>query len=46
MRRGKDAYAASGVDLDVNVATKEGIRAAVDSTRTDLVQAGFQLIGA
>ncbi|MFV2065089.1 MAG: phosphoribosylformylglycinamidine cyclo-ligase [Chloroflexota bacterium] len=45
MSRPRDAYAASGVDLSVNVSIKEGIRAAVDSTRTSLVQAGFGSFG-
>lgn len=41
----KDAYAASGVDLDDSASTKEGIRVAVESTRTDLVEAGFGSFG-
>jgi phosphoribosylformylglycinamidine cyclo-ligase len=39
------AYARSGVDLDASEATKEGIRALVESTRTDLVHAGFGAFG-
>ena len=45
MSRSGDAYAASGVLLSVNADTKDGIRAAVESTRTDLVQAGFGSFG-
>lgn len=44
-RAAPDAYAASGVDLSVNADTKHGIRAAVDSTRTSLVEAGFGSFG-
>ncbi len=40
-----DAYAAAGVDLDVAAQVKEGIRSAVESTRTSLVQAGFGSFG-
>jgi phosphoribosylformylglycinamidine cyclo-ligase len=39
------AYARSGVDLDASEATKEGIRALVESTRTELVHAGFGAFG-
>jgi phosphoribosylformylglycinamidine cyclo-ligase len=46
MSRGAtSAYARSGVDLDASEATKEGIRALVESTRTDLVHAGFGAFG-
>ena len=39
------AYARSGVDLDASEAVKEGIRPLVESTRTDLVHAGFGAFG-
>jgi phosphoribosylformylglycinamidine cyclo-ligase len=39
------AYARSGVDLDASESTKEGIRELVESTRTDLVHAGFGAFG-
>ena len=39
------AYARSGVDLDASEATKGGIRELVESTRTDLVHAGFGAFG-
>ena len=44
-RDGQGSYAASGVDLHASVETKEGIRAAVESTRTSLVEAGFGSFG-
>ena len=43
--RSKDVYLASGVDLAASARTKEGIRAAVESTRTSLVEAGFGSFG-
>jgi phosphoribosylformylglycinamidine cyclo-ligase len=43
--RRAEAYAAAGVDLDATASLKAGIRAAVDSTRTSLVQAGFGAFG-
>jgi phosphoribosylformylglycinamidine cyclo-ligase len=39
------AYARSGVDLDASESTKEGIRDLVESTRTELVHAGFGAFG-
>jgi phosphoribosylformylglycinamidine cyclo-ligase len=41
----RGAYAGAGVDLDVNARVKAGIAAAVDSTRTSLVAAGFGSFG-
>jgi len=45
MNRVRDAYAEAGVDLDVNAQVKEGLGAAVASTATDLVVAGFGSFG-
>lgn len=45
MSRGRDAYARAGVDLAVNAQVKAGLAAAVASTRTDLVAAGFGSFG-
>lgn len=45
MSPARDAYAEAGVDLAVNATVKAGIRAAVASTATDLVQAGFGSFG-
>jgi phosphoribosylformylglycinamidine cyclo-ligase len=39
------AYAASGVNLEASARVKSAIRAVVDSTRTDLVAAGFGAFG-
>ncbi len=41
----RDAYARAGVDLDVNARVKAGLGAAVASTRTELVAAGFGSFG-
>jgi phosphoribosylaminoimidazole synthetase len=41
----RDAYAEAGVDLDVNAEVKAGLAAAVASTSTDLVEAGFGSFG-
>ena len=41
----RDAYARAGVDLDVNARVKAGLAAAVASTTTDLVAAGFGSFG-
>ena len=41
----RDAYAEAGVDLDVNGRVKAGLAAAVASTQTDLVAAGFGSFG-
>ena len=41
----RDAYARAGVDLDVNAQVKAGLEAAVASTRTDIVAAGFGSFG-
>jgi phosphoribosylaminoimidazole synthetase len=45
MNRERDAYARAGVDLDVNAQVKAGLEAAVASTSTDLVAAGFGSFG-
>lgn len=45
MTRGGDAYTRAGVDLDVNAQVKAGLGAAVASTATDLVRAGFGSFG-
>lgn len=45
MSQRPDAYAQAGVDLDVNAQVKAGLAAAVASTTTDLVQAGFGSFG-
>jgi len=45
MNRGRDAYAEAGVDLDVNAQVKAGLAAAVASTATELVVAGFGSFG-
>ncbi len=45
MNRGRDAYARAGVDLTVNASVKAGLGAAVASTTTDLVRAGFGSFG-
>lgn len=44
-RSARAAYAASGVDLDAAAGLKQGIRAAVESTRTELVQGAFGSFG-
>jgi phosphoribosylformylglycinamidine cyclo-ligase len=41
----RDAYAEAGVDLEVNTRVKAGLAAAVASTTTDLVAAGFGSFG-
>ena len=41
----RDAYARAGVDLDVNAQVKAGLGAAVASTTTELVAAGFGSFG-
>ena len=41
----RDAYARAGVDLDVNAQVKAGLGAAVASTATELVAAGFGSFG-
>jgi phosphoribosylformylglycinamidine cyclo-ligase len=41
----RDAYARAGVDLDVNAGVKAGLAAAVASTQTELVAAGFGSFG-
>jgi phosphoribosylformylglycinamidine cyclo-ligase len=45
MSRRRDAYAEAGVDLDVNARVKAGLGAAVASTSTELVAAGFGSFG-
>ena len=45
-RSAPDAYARAGVDLERGASVKESIRATVESTRTDLVVAGFGSFGA
>jgi phosphoribosylaminoimidazole synthetase len=45
MSQKRDAYAVAGVDLDVNAQVKAGLAAAVASTSTDLVSAGFGSFG-
>lgn len=45
MNERRDAYARAGVDLDVNARVKAGLGAAVASTRTELVAAGFGSFG-
>lgn len=45
MSRRRDAYAAAGVDLEVNARVKAGLGAAVASTTTELVAAGFGSFG-
>ena len=45
MSERRDAYARAGVDLDVNAQVKAGLEAAVASTRTDIVAAGFGSFG-
>ncbi len=45
MSERRDAYARAGVDLDVNAQVKAGLGAAVASTATDLVAAGFGAFG-
>jgi phosphoribosylformylglycinamidine cyclo-ligase len=45
MSRRRDAYAEAGVDLEVNTRVKAGLSAAVASTTTELVAAGFGSFG-
>lgn len=45
MNRERSAYAKAGVDLDVNARVKAGLAAAVASTSTHLVAAGFGSFG-
>ncbi len=45
MTRREDAYARAGVDLDVNAQVKAGLGAAVASTATEIVAAGFGSFG-
>ncbi len=45
MSHRRDAYARAGVNLEVNAQVKAGLAAAVASTKTDLVAAGFGSFG-
>jgi phosphoribosylformylglycinamidine cyclo-ligase len=45
MTKRRDAYAEAGVNLDVNAQVKSGLAAAVASTTTELVAAGFGSFG-
>jgi phosphoribosylformylglycinamidine cyclo-ligase len=45
MSQKRDAYTKAGVNLDVNAQVKAGLAAAVASTKTDLVAAGFGSFG-